>query len=171
MEDTCFTYQYYEFYYIDIVKHSTTDKDGNSSESEVRYPRHRYGLLLSFPYAQNIILGSGKRYKEKWTSTSSEFNKYWNVSASDKMNAAKFLKPPMVLSLVELSKAFSNVIIEISFESVMCISFSEDLLKYERKYSIQKIGKFEKEVLGDLPLKRLDQMLKHICNIFKYSQK
>ena len=53
----------------------------------------------------------------------------------------------------------------------MCVSLSEDLLNYERKYSIQKIDKFEKEMLGNLSLKRLDQTLKYICNIFKYGQR
>jgi len=77
----------------------------------------------------------------------------------------------MVLSLIELSKAFSDVIIEISYESVMCVSLSEDLLTHKRKHSIQKIDKFEKEILGDLSLKRLEQMLKHICNMFKHSQR
>jgi len=162
LQETCFTYQYYEFHYVDVESYSTTDKDGDTVEKEVRHTRYRYGLLFSFPYAKEIILGSGKRYKEKWTTSSPEFNKYWNVSASDKMHAAKFLQPTMVLSLLELSKVFPNVIIEINSESVMCVSLSEDLLKYERKYSIQKIDKFEKEIIGNLSLKRLDQMLKYM---------
>lgn len=171
LQDIRFTYQYYEFHYVEVEKHYTTDDDGKTTESESRSTRYRYGLLLSFPYAKNIILGSENRYKEKWTTASPEFNRYWKVSASDKMHIAKFLKPTMVLSLIELSKAFSDVIIEISYESVMCISLSEDLLKHKRKHSIQKINKFEKELLGDLRLKRLEQMLTHIASMFKYTQR
>lgn len=170
LQEISFTYQYYEFHYVDVEDYATTDKDGKRTKEKARHTRYRYGLLLSFPYARNIILGSGKYYKEEWTTSSSEFNKYWDISASDRMQAAKFLKPAMVLSLLELAKTFSDVVIEVNYESVMCISFSEDMLNYKRKYSIQKPDKFEKEIFGGLALKRLDQMLKHICAIFKYSQ-
>jgi hypothetical protein len=171
-----FPYEYYVFHYVRVYYVTVTRKVGNQTVT-TRERRtetlHRYGLLLDFPFVKGIAVQSGGGsydYEDGHQPTSEEFSGTYEVGADSAQQAAKFLKPAVVLAFIELNRHFSGLNVEINRAGRMNIAFSDgDVLDLGRKYSIRQPDEFEAEIKEHLALPKLRMLLQFVETLKKHS--
>ena len=166
-----YTYHYVEVYYVTVT---TTDAKGNTRTRQERRTRtcYRYGLLLDFPFVNHVAIrgssGGSYKYKKKWETSSNDFEDNFTTYCDNEMEATKFLKPAVILELLELDKELSEETLEFR-DKQLCLSFSDSsLLNLERQHGIRNIKAFIQEIDNFNELKRLKKVFKHIDKISTY---
>ncbi len=152
-----FTYYFYHFHYVDKVTTTTTVK--GRAQSSTSYHRYdRYGIYLPFGFYRNIII---KNFKLKgvrgiqYKPASYLFNKHYSVFSQSEIDAAKFLKPAVVIAFEELLGVLKSINFEVNALGHICLSFSDhDMLKVNRKFGLKKASLFIREI------KRFNHFLK-----------
>lgn len=177
-QEHSFRYDYYVFHYVEVWYETVNhyDSKGNfthSTQEKRTRTCYRYGLVLNFPYAKGLVLQSGGGsydYPEGFKPTSQDFTDTFAVGAVSELQAAKFLKPAVVLACVELAKHFGGLNIDISRKGRLNIAFSDsDVLDLERKFSIAKPDEFEQEIKSHLDLPKLKLLLQFAETLMKYN--
>ncbi|TKB56602.1 DUF3137 domain-containing protein [Ferrimonas aestuarii] len=168
-----FDFQLYHFHFVDQRTETYTDSEGNTKTRTVYKHYHRHGLLVNFPYSQSVTLSGDSRLKldgESYSTASNTFNRHFKVSASEELQAARFLTPAVVEGLSDIGEHYHAPVIEISDQGQMCIAFdNDDLLKTERKYGLDNPEAFAKEIAGHAELKKLDALLNTVHDVLRLS--
>lgn len=158
IDDKSYDYYHYTFEYVEVTRVPVpVGKTITMQRKKTTY--YRYGIILDFPWAKGLIIkdssGGDCPYEHTVTSSSETFNVIYDVAADSVQDAARFLKPAVILALNGAAEYFDELSIEINSESKMCISFEDsDLLSFSRKYSINEPEKFIEEVsLKNRPIK------------------
>ncbi|WP_299803228.1 DUF3137 domain-containing protein [uncultured Shewanella sp.] len=171
-----FNYKLYHLQYT--VKRTQTSSDGNGGykTKTVHEDRHRYGMLLDFPFASGLCLDAedevklkGSVYAEKYQTESNAFNDIYRVQACDKLTAARFLTPAMIETLLDLNRNFISPMVEIAPDGRLCIASTSKLIIEKRKHSLAKPDEFHKEIAGHTELKRVQKLLKAIHELMRLS--
>ncbi|MBV1934609.1 MAG: hypothetical protein KUG59_07955 [Parvibaculaceae bacterium] len=163
-EEHSFTYRYFHFHYVD---------KRNGSKGSTYYHYDRYGLLVQFDFAQSMAIQNYERQKNwgnKFKTASIRFNKIYKVDAASEMDAAKFLKPKVVVALEDIHHHFYKPNFEFSPTGELCMSFDDsDLILLQRKHGLNAPDQFIKELQKDNLPKQLQIALEHIHTLMKYS--
>ena len=176
-EEHTFTYRYYQFHYVNKVTYYETTSDGNGGTRRVRRTRYdhydRYGMLIDFQLAKSleIVKSRGKKmYDERYKVASNNFNNQFKVYCNDSMDAARFLKPVIVLELVALASALRTLNLEFSDSGQLCVSFHDsNVLKSTRQFGIDHLAEFKQEIAGFTDLPKLKLLTESLHKLFKYS--
>lgn len=175
-EEYSFPYDYYVFRYVRVYYVPVTRKVGKTTITTMERRTetlYRYGLILDFPFIKGIATVSGGGsydYPESFQPTSKEFNDVFSVGALSAHDAAKFLKPAVVLAFLELAEHLSRLNVEINRGGRMNIAFSDsDVLDLERKFSIAQPDEFEREILSRLELPKLRRLLRFVETLKKHN--
>lgn len=171
-----YEYQYFHFHYVNqrTETYTTTDSKGNVKVRTRTVYDHfdRYGFLLHFPFVRSMrisekVLGW---FSSGWKSSSTEFNKRFNVAAASEMDAAKFLKPKIVVELEAAAEALRNLDLEFTDSGDLCFSFDDaNTLAAGRRHGIETPSAFAKEIAGHSTQPNLEAGLKFIHTLMKYS--
>jgi hypothetical protein len=171
-----FPYDYYVFHYVRVYYVTVTHTDGKKTWTTVERRTetlYRYGLMLDFPFVKGLAVtggGGNYDYPEEFQPTSEDFNRCFNVGASSAIEAAKFLKPAVVLAFVEAAKNFDGLNVEVNRNGRMNIAFSDDdVLDLNRKFSIAEPDEFEKEIQTQLDLPKLRLLLQFVETLKKHN--
>lgn len=163
-----FTYTYYHFHYVD------KRQSGIGSKRTTTYEHYdRYGLLVQFNFARNLSIQSFQRSKKR-TSTfraaSNYFNKLYSVKAESEMDAAKFLKPKIVVALEDIHQHFHRPNFEFSSSGELCMSFQNSgLIQIQPTHDLNAPDPFIEELRHFNELTDLKIALEHIHTLMKYS--
>ncbi|GIU34621.1 DUF3137 domain-containing protein [Shewanella schlegeliana] len=175
-EQHSFSYKLYHFQYT--VKRSQTSSDGNGGykTKTVYEDRHRYGILLDFPFTKGLCIDAedevklkGSVYAEKYHTESNAFNDIFRVQACDKLTAARFLTPAMIETLLDLNRHFISPMVEISPQGRLCIASTSKLIIEKRKHSLVKPDEFYQEIAGHTELVRVQRLLEVIHDLMRLS--
>lgn len=171
-----FGYDYYVFHYVRVYYVPVTRRVGKSTyvtmerRTETLYRR---GIITDFPFAKGIVLQSGGGsydYSGGFQPTSQDFVDVFAVGAESAHEAAKFLKPVVVLACVEFAKYFSGLNIEVNRNGRMNIAFKDgDVLDLERKFSIAEPDEFEREIGSHLALSKLRLLMQFVETLRKHN--
>lgn len=124
-----FTYTLYHFHYIDQeTDHSSNSNDSNIPKTvDTHYDR--YGIIVDTSFHEGILICSSrprKTYKKETNSSSVSFNKLFDVTTEDEFQAAKLLKPAVVVYLEDAAKEFTKLNLEHTRDKKLCISFDNN---------------------------------------------
>jgi len=169
-DEYSFEYYYYHFHYVDerIVTETYTDSNGRVRTRTRREYDHydRYGLILPFGLLRNFAVigfslpGAGKAtYKP----ASNRFNKVFKVVAASEIEAAKAMKPTVVVAFEELSNVLSKVNFEVNDAADLCLSFADkDLIATPNKVKISEFEAFIEALEGEQEFEKLKAALSHV---------
>lgn len=169
-DEYSFEYRYYHFHYVDerIVTDTYTDSNGRVRTRTRREYDHydRYGLILPFGLLRNFAVigfslpGAGKAtYKP----ASNRFNKVFKVVAASEIEAAKAMKPTVVIAFEELSNVLSKVNFEVNDAADLCLSFADkDLIATPNKVKISEFEAFIEALEGEQEFEKLKAALSHV---------
>ncbi|WP_086479592.1 DUF3137 domain-containing protein [Oceanospirillum sanctuarii] len=168
-----FDFQIYHFHYVVKTTRTTTDSDGNTRTTTTRTSYYRHGLVLPFPFAQNLTLsndggvnGNGVKYQ----TASTVFNKIFKVRAGSEMDAARFLSPAVIEKLSTLKEQVRRPVVEFSYDKQLCLSFADDdLITLKRQHSLENPSAFAEEISSHADLKKLDGLLDLIHELMRLS--
>ncbi|MGS0828123.1 DUF3137 domain-containing protein [Shewanella sp. 0m-8] len=167
-----FDYQLYRFHYIIKRTETTTDANGKSTTRTVRDSYYRHGVLLDFPFAQDMsisndfgIKGRGERYK----SASNAFNHQYRVHAKELMSAARLLSPAVEEKLTVFAKQLKKPVLEFGQQGKLCLAVSDDLLAVKRVNGLDNPKAFAEELAGHTELKQMNQMLELVHEMMRFS--
>lgn len=170
-----FGYHLYSFHYVD--RHTETVSDGKGgTRTRVRYDHHnRYGIYMPFEHAANIAVLSfdveGIR-GASFRPASNRFNEIYRVIALDEFEAAKFLKPAVVLAFEAIADCFTDLNFEINANAELCMSFGDNILPLgavKRKYGLENPDPFIAEILAHQTMSKLNLALDHVHTLLQYS--
>ena len=166
-----FNYKYYKYHYVEV--YYVTVKSGKTYRTERRTRTvYRYGLLLDFPFVKNLLIkgtsSGANHYKEKWETSSSDFESKFTTYCDNQIEATKFLKPAVILELLKLEKLVSSPSLEFR-DKQLCLSFGDsDMISLNREHGIRNIREFIKEINNFNELKKLNKIFTHIDKISTY---
>jgi len=86
----------FQFKYVEVTEEEEEDSDGNKTTKTTRTTCYQFGCIVELVAFNGITINSG-RYKEKWNSSSKNFNNRFKVRCSNSIEAAKFFTPSVVL--------------------------------------------------------------------------
>lgn len=118
--------------------------------------------MFDFPFAASLAIynkSPGRRYTNKFSPASINFNKSYSVSCDDEMTAASFLKPTIVLKFEEMLSQLSEINFEVSSNGRACLSFKDDLVCLNRKHGVEEPERFKQEIAQNRELKKLNSVL------------
>lgn len=168
-----FDFQIYHFHYVVKTTRTTTDSDGNTRTTTTRTSYYRHGLVLPFPFAQNLTLSSDggvNGHGEKYKTASTVFNKIFSVRAGSEMDAARFLSPAVIEKLSTLKELVRRPVVEVSYDKQLCLSFADDdLITLRREHGLSNPTAFAEEISGHADLKKLDSLLDLIHDLMRLS--
>lgn len=175
-EQHSFSYKLYHFQYTVKRKQTSSDGNGGYKTKTVYEDRHRYGMLLDFPFANGLCIDAedevklkGSVYQEKYQTESNAFNDIFRVQACNKISAARLLSPAVIESLLKLNQNFISPMVEITADGRLCIASSSKLIIEKRKHSLAKPDEFYKEIAGHTELKRVQKLLDAIHELMRLS--
>jgi len=169
-DEYSFDYHYYHFHYVDerIVTETYTDSNGRVRTRTRREYDHydRYGLILPFGLLRNFVVigfnlpGAGKAtYKP----ASNRFNKMFKVVAASEIEAAKAMKPTVVVAFEELSNVLSKINFEVNDAADLCLSFADkDLIATPNRVKISEFDAFIEALEGEQEFEKLRATLSHV---------
>lgn len=168
-----FDYHYYHFHYVDKRTTVTSNGKGGVKTKTVYDHYDRYGFYLPFRLVSNLALISkpvsglsGRTYKP----ASNKFNKIYRVVADSEMNAARFLKPMVVIASEEITSTFSELNVEFNENAELCMSFRDsNVLFLPRSVCFNTPDDFIKQVKQNNVLPKLQKALEHIHTLMTYS--
>lgn len=175
-EKHTFEYQIFHFHYV--VRRTETrivsnGKGGTRTETRTVYDHYnRHGLIMNFClYTSLAVLEHGARISgEPFRPASNEFNRHFKAMAKTEIDAAKFLKPAVVVLFEDLRSNFSEINFEINSDGLLCLSFDdEDVIYCPRRYGIEDPANFIKEIEGLTEAKKLKALLSFITCVMRLS--
>lgn len=93
----------------------------------------RYGLILQGMHTKQVLVYSDKPtgavYPESFAPTSTAFRKKFTVVSAKSIDAAKFLRPAVVLEMISVATALDDLNIEFDRNGTCCISFTTNILQ------------------------------------------
>lgn len=167
-EEHSFIYHYFHFHYVDQYE------TGIGSKRRTVYDHHdRYGILVQFDFTQNMAIQSFGRLRN-WNATfrtaSNRFNKLYDVEAALEVDAAKFLKPKVVVAFEDFYQNFGKPNFEFTSTGELCMSFNDKgLVQVGHSYSLNEPDLFIEELRQANDLPKLKIALEHIHTLMKYS--
>jgi hypothetical protein len=134
----------FEFKYVNVTTHYTTDSNGNSRQSKSRNTIYKYGMLVQFANFNYLCLNA-KRFSAKWDSASRAFNKLFKVRCATEIQAAKFFGPKVVLAFAD---NFSFIkLMDVSPQSVACFELPKNIFPTQvKKPSLRKPSDFVQQL-------------------------
>jgi hypothetical protein len=171
-EEHKFSFEYYHFHYVD--KRTVTTMQGKRMRTRTVYDKYdRYGILVPFGFCKNLQIFSfnlPQHHALKLSSGSIAFDKTFKVRAADELSATKFLKPAVVVAILDMSGFLSQMNIEIDATGLMCISFRDNnMIMGNQRYDLSNPSAFYDELAGQTKLRKLDRTLRFIHQLFKHS--
>lgn len=165
-----FQYQYYHFHYVDerIVTETYTDSKGEVRTRRKKVYDHydRYGLILPFGLLRNVaVVGFGLpgAGKATYKPASNRFNKEFKVVAASELEAAKAMKPTVVIAFEEFSEVLSQVNFEVNDAGDLCLSFADkDLIATTKEAKICDYEAFIEALDGEQEFAKLKTSLDFI---------
>lgn len=176
-EEHRFKYQYFHYHYVTkrVEEDPASFQRGrHGRRSRTVYDHYdRFGIIVPFDSVKGVKLsrrgfslfgGSGYR------TASNAFNKLFNVSALSEMMAAKFLKPRIVVEFEQICKKLQVVSYQFNNAGELCFVFKDkDLVWAKRRYGLESIELFVREIEGFTHLPKLNMALTHIHTLLKFS--
>ncbi len=168
-----FDYHYWHFHYVDRRTVTSTNGKGQVS-SRTQYTHYdRYGLMLPFSYVQSLFICSfapSGFSGEKYQSDSGRFNKIFKVRVREQMQAARFLKPAVVVALEDLAGQLRQLNLEFSADGVLCLSFADsDLLKANAPCGLEQLTRFRQSIEQATALPKLQLTLACLHQLLRHS--
>jgi hypothetical protein len=168
-----FDYHYWHFHYVDRRTVTSTNSKGQL-RTRTEYTHYdRYGLMLPFRYVQSLFICAfvpNGFTGEKYQSDSGRFNKIFNVRAKEQMQAARFLKPAVVVALEDLAGQLRQLNLEFSADGMLCISFANaDLLDARPPCGLEQLSRFRQSIEQATALPKLQQTLASIHQLMRHS--
>lgn len=172
-------YHYYEFKYV-VVTHVPVPVSNGKGGTTIVMRRqedtyYRYGIIVDFNWVKGILVktgGGSHDYKSTFETGLPDFNKIFEVGANSQQDAAKFLKPTVILAFVDAHQYISDLSIEINNDGKLCISYSnDDTIDIPRKSSLADPTAFMKEISQKNLPPRLGEVMKLISIIEKHNDK
>ena len=123
-----FDYQLFDFHYVDKHTTTTTDSKGRKHTHTTYRHYHRYGVILSFGFTQDLnILGYSNSGQTgvKWEPASLDFRKQFKVLAGSEMIASKFFKPTVVEQLQQLGQKLRQTNLEFNRQGILCLTVAD----------------------------------------------
>lgn len=153
----------FEFKYVNVTTHQTTDSKGNSRTSKTRTTHYKYGMLVQFSNFNYLSLNT-KRFSVKWDSASRAFNQCFRVSCLSEIHAAKFFDPKVVLAFADNYSFVKSM--DVNAQSVACFELPKNVFPTQvKKPSLRKPDDFVQQLKApaQIPLlesaKRLIQFI------------
>lgn len=171
-EEHQFQFDYYHFQYVN--KRTVTRMHGKRMRTKTVYDKYdRFGLLIPFYYAKNMQIFSLQpdwQYAQKLSSGSIAFDKAFKIRADDELAASKFLKPAVIVAILDMSAFLSKMNIEIDATGLMCLSFNDsNMIAGNQRFDLSDPGAFYEELAGQTKLRRLDRTLRFVHQLLKHS--
>nr|WP_297347492.1 hypothetical protein [uncultured Glaciecola sp.] len=130
----------FEFKYVNVTTHYTTDSNGNSRQSKSRNTIYKYGMLVQFANFNYLCLNA-KRFSTKWDSASRAFNKLFKVRCATEIQAAKFFDPKVVLAFADNFNFIKSM--DVTSQSVACFELPKNIFPTQvKKPSLRKPADF-----------------------------
>jgi len=134
----------FEFKYVNVTTHYTTDNNGNSRASKSRNTIFKYGMLVQFTQFNYLCLNA-KRFCGKWDSSSRTFNKLFKVRCATEIQAAKFFGPKVVLAFADKFNFIRSM--DVNAQSVACFELPKDIFPTQvKKPSLRKPTEFVQQL-------------------------
>jgi hypothetical protein len=165
-------YHAYKFHYVDRRQVTTTNSKGKMTTRTVYDHHYRYGLYLPFEFVKGISISSswfGGLFSGSYKPASVEFNRKFKVSASNELAAAKFLKPAVVVEIEDLGNELSGLNLEFSSSGQLCVSYEQNICKWQRHFGLDNPEEFLREIEGDQKLPKLHHTLKRIHTLMRHT--
>jgi hypothetical protein len=168
-----FSYHYWHFHYVDKRTQVTTNSKGQVQTRTVYDHFDRYGLMIPFAYCRDLFVTSfaadgitGERY----TSDSGRFNKIFQVRAAEPMQAARFLKPAVIVALEEQARQLKQLNLAFDHDGLLCLSFADnDLLKTTAPCGLDQLTQFRQSIEQPTALPKLSQLLATVHQLLRHS--
>lgn len=168
-----FYYHYFHFHYVNKRTQVTTNGKGQVQTRTVYDHFDRYGLIIPFPYCRHLFItafAADGIKGERYTSDSGRFNKLFQVRAADTMQAARFLKPAVIIALEEQATALKQLNLAFSEQGELCISFADkDVLDSKPAYGLDQLTLFRQSIEQPTALPKLSQLLATVHQLLRHS--
>ncbi|KRS21947.1 hypothetical protein AAY72_06000 [Alishewanella sp. WH16-1] len=168
-----FSYHYWHFHYVNKRTQVTTNSKGQVQTRTVYDHFDRYGLIIPFAYCRDLFVTSfaadgitGERY----TSDSGRFNKIFQVRAAEPMQAARFLKPAVIVALEQQARQLKQLNLAFSHDGQLCISFADnDMLQSKAPCGLDQLAQFRQSIEQPTALPKLSQLLATVHQLLRHS--
>lgn len=168
-----FSYHYWHFHYVNKRTEVSRNSKGGVRTRTVYDHYDRYGLLLPFAYCRNLFITSFSTSGikgERYSSDSGRFNKIFQVRAGEQMQAARFLKPAVIIALEEQAAALKQLNLAFVANGMLCISFADkDLLEVKPPCGLDQLSRFRQSIEQPTSLPKLSQLLHTIHQLLRHS--
>jgi hypothetical protein len=127
-------YSLFQFHWVVREERQVTDTDHNghsTTKTETTYHHYdRYGVMLEGSYSGIQITSDAPdgRYKRKYRPASVEFNRRYKIRCVEEMQAAKLLKPSVVIALDNAGAQLKSPNLEYGLNGHMCLTWANDPL-------------------------------------------
>ncbi|WP_423187898.1 DUF3137 domain-containing protein [Alishewanella sp. d11] len=168
-----FSYHYWHFHYVNRRTEVSTNNKGQVTTRVVYDHFDRYGIMLPFAYCRNLFItafaAEGIR-GDRYTSDSGRFNKLFQVRAADTMQAARFLKPAVIIALEEQAAVLKQLNLAFSDNGELCISFADkNVLDSQPAYGLDQLALFRQSIEQPTALPKLQQLLNTVHQLLRHS--
>ncbi|MDX3774861.1 hypothetical protein QE250_12095 [Chromatiaceae bacterium AAb-1] len=176
-EHSRFNYYFYHFHYVNkrtVTYTESNGRGGTRTRKKTVYDHyHRYGICVpQFKHAAVMVYNQApdKILNVRYRPASNRFNKHYRVQAADEMQAARIMKPAVVVAFEDLYPLLQRPNIEIQPDAGLCLSFNDsNLLQAKRQYSLLQPQQFRQEIAEHTPLDKLQQALHFIHHLSNHS--
>jgi hypothetical protein len=170
-------YSLFQFHWVVREERQVTETDHNghsTTKTETTYHHYdRYGMMLEGSYSGIQITSDSPngRYKLKYRPASVEFNRRYKIRCVEEMQAAKLLKPSVVIALENAGDHLKSPNLEYGLNGQMCLTWSNDPLSVRTAMK----SKDNPDELADIieagaKLPVLDDVLKLVAEIQRHTQ-
>jgi hypothetical protein len=134
--------------------------------------RRRFGIMVPFPFADDIIISAQPtgKFRHMINSQSLKFNENLIIETNNKVAAKNFLVPKIIIEIDALNRRMSDFSMEIQGNNILCISFEQQgPVISPTQYDLSEPKKFYREVNDMQESNLLKQLQKSVHTIMKYS--
>ena len=176
--DHSFDFDAYCYHYVDKkrVTYPVRDRNGKIAfKTRTDFTHHdRYGIIVpGFVFIRNLQVldyGVPEHYKHRYKPSSIAFNKLFKVYAEDEMEAARVLKPSVVIAFEELGRHMYGLNIDFNKHGELCLSFSDsDMLKAQPSVSVENPVCFYETLLKHTDFHKMNASLEFIHELMRHT--
>lgn len=176
-DNSRFSYYFYHFHYVDKRTETYTESNGKGGtrvRTRTVYDHyHRYGIWVpQFKTAAVMVYSHAPQQKlaVRYRPASNRFNKHYRVQSSDEMQAARLMKPAVVVAFEDLYPLLQRPNVELQPDTGLCLSFNDNnLLQAKRQYSLLQPELFRQEIAAHTSLDKLRQTLHFIHHLANHA--
>ncbi|SEI08118.1 hypothetical protein SAMN05660691_03433 [Rheinheimera pacifica] len=176
-DNSSFSYYFYHFHYVDKRRETYTESDGKGGtriRTRTVYDHyHRYGICVpEFKNPAVMVYSHAPEHKlpAAYRPASNRFNNHYRVQSTDEMQAARLMKPAVVIAFEDLYPILQRPNVELQPDAGLCLSFNDNnLLLAKRQYSLQQPQLFRQEIAAHTPLDKLHQALHFIHHLANHA--